>query len=150
MIMIKKGLEKFLILIFTLLVFAVVWQILSRYILSRPSTITEELARFLLIWLATFGASYTFIERGHLSIDLISERLSLLGRAKLQNCLSLVTAAFGVILTFGGCLLVYRMFELNQLTPALEIPMAIIYLAAPINGLIILFYSFFEFKGGEL
>lgn len=150
MSLLKTALERFLILIFSLLVMAVIWQILSRYILSRPSTITEELARFLLIWLATFGASYTFIERGHLSIDLISEKLSSLGRERLASILSLVTAAFGVILTFGGCLLVYRMFELNQLTPALEIPMAFIYLAAPINGLIILYYSFFEFKGRSI
>ena len=147
MILIKKSLEKLLIIIFSVLVFSVVWQIISRYLLSRPSTITEELARFLLIWLAMFGASYTFLERGHLSIDLISEKFSRIGQKRLHSLLALVTALFGIILTFGGAILVYRIFEMNQITPALQIPMGFIYLAAPVNGLIILYYAFNEFTG---
>lgn len=145
MIYLKKYLEVFLISIFSLLVFAVIWQILSRYILSRPSTVTEELARFLLIWLATFGASYTFLLKGHLSIDLISEKLSSKNKSLLEDGLALITAFFGIILTFGGALLVYRIFEMGQMTPALQVPMGVIYMAAPINGLIILYCGFNEF-----
>ena len=141
----KAFLEYLLIIVFSVLVFAVVWQILSRYIFNQPSTVTEELARFLLIWLALFGASYTFLERGHLSIDLFSEKISIEKRYILLLSLDLVAALFGIILTIGGALLVYRNFELGQLTPALQIPMAVIYLAAPLNGLIILAHSFSEF-----
>ena len=40
------------------LVAAVVWQVVSRYLLNSPSSVTEEIARYLLIWVSMLGASY--------------------------------------------------------------------------------------------
>ena len=36
----------------------VLWQVFTRFILQDPSSYTEELARFLLVWIGLLGASY--------------------------------------------------------------------------------------------
>ena len=74
--MIKKSLGSFVGVIFFVLLSVVLWQVISRYALVNPSTITEELSRFLLMWLGLFGASYTLAEKGHLAIDILPEKLT--------------------------------------------------------------------------
>mgnify|MGYP000804657823 CR=1 FL=1 len=46
---IDKGLELSLIFLMAFLVVDVLWQVLSRYILVSPSSVTDELAGYLLI-----------------------------------------------------------------------------------------------------
>jgi len=55
----------FLIILAVLMVLTVTWQVFSRYALRAPSSLTEELARFQLIWLGLLGAVYTFRNRMH-------------------------------------------------------------------------------------
>ena len=47
---IDSFLEKALILIMSLMVVNVLWQVFSRYLLTNPSSFTDELARYLMIW----------------------------------------------------------------------------------------------------
>ena len=60
---ITKVLEIFLIILMAAIVIDVVWQIFTRFILRDPSSYTEELAGFLLIWIGLLGASYAFIQK---------------------------------------------------------------------------------------
>ena len=54
---IDKGLELSLIFLMAFLVVDVLWQVLSRYILVSPSSVTDELAGYLLIWVGLLGAA---------------------------------------------------------------------------------------------
>ena len=58
---IKKVFDRFLeillTVVMTILVLDVVWQVFTRYILKDPSSWTEELATFLMIWVGMLGAS---------------------------------------------------------------------------------------------
>ena len=49
----------------------VVWQFLSRYFLGTPSTVTEEIAQLLLMWLGVLGATHVLGQRMHLAINLL-------------------------------------------------------------------------------
>jgi hypothetical protein len=55
---IDKILEKFVAALMAILVVDVLWQVISRYVLSAPSSFTDELAGFLLIWVGLFGSAY--------------------------------------------------------------------------------------------
>ena len=55
-----KFLRGMLVFLMTAMVFSVSWQVVSRYLFSSPSSWTEEVARFLLIWIGTLGAAYAF------------------------------------------------------------------------------------------
>lgn len=67
---IDKGLELSLIFLMAFLVVDVLWQVLSRYILVSPSSVTDELAGYLLIWVGLLGAAYVSGKNEHLAIDL--------------------------------------------------------------------------------
>lgn len=135
-------LEKILITIMAVMVINVLWQVASRYLIQSPSSFTDELSRYLLIWLSILGASYATGKKMHLSIDLLATKLSHENSAKMNIIIYIVVAVFSlVVMVVGGARLVYITFTLSQTSPALEIPLAYVYSVLPIGGLIILFYS---------
>ncbi|MDZ7692807.1 MAG: TRAP transporter small permease subunit [Balneolaceae bacterium] len=83
-----------LVFLMGLLVVDVVWQVFTRYILASPSTFTDELARFLLIWVSLLGGAYASGKHLHLSIDLISHRLSPSGQQKLAIIIYVIIILF--------------------------------------------------------
>ncbi|MFT4605564.1 MAG: TRAP-type C4-dicarboxylate transport system permease small subunit [Rhodothermales bacterium] len=129
-------LGRFVVLLMTALVLDVVWQVLSRFVLRDPSTVTEELARYLLIWLGLFGAAYAAGQGSHLSVDLLGSTRSRRRAARVAE------AVFGLLLVGGGARLVYLQLVLGQTSAALGLPMGVVYLAAPFAGMLFVFYAF--------
>ncbi|WOI56562.1 TRAP transporter small permease [Palleronia sp. LCG004] len=129
------------IAIFAILVACVTWQVLSRYVFQTPSILTDEIARFLFMWLALIGGAYTFGARRHLAIDLLP--IALKGRARLALewvILSIVAGFAAIVMVWGGWSLVSRTLSSGQVTPALRLPMGWIYAAIPFAGIVILYY----------
>jgi len=124
------------------MVIDVSWQVFSRYVLQQSSSITEELATFLLIWVGLLGSAYAYREKAHLGIDLISHKLSSKGKfySEIIVLIVVVLVSFFVFI-FGGMRLVYITYTLNQLSPAMRINMGFIYSVAPITGILIVLYS---------
>ena len=118
------------------MVLAVLWQVATRYLLRDPSSVTEELARFGLVWLGLLGASYGFGQRAHLAIELIPRtRL-------LELIVAASVAAFAIlVLVVGGLRLVYATLAVGQTSAALQIERGYVYLALPLSGALILFYT---------
>ena len=141
------GLKWILIILLTVMVIDVSLQVFSRYILQQSSSVTEELATFLLIWVGLLGAAYAYREKAHLGIDLISDRLSSKGKfySEIIVLIVVVLVSFFVFV-FGGLRLVYITFTLNQLSPAMRINMGFIYSVIPITGILIILYSFDFFR----
>lgn len=46
---VDRAIAAFSVAVMIALVVCVVWQVFSRYVLNQPSTLTDELARFLMI-----------------------------------------------------------------------------------------------------
>ncbi len=131
-----------LIFLMVLMVVDVVWQVFTRFILRYPSSVTEEIATFLLIWVGLLGAAYALHEKAHLGIDLISSRLSGKNRrySSIFTYCTIVVIAISVFVA-GGSRLVYITLKLEQVSPALQIKMGYIYSVIPISGLLMVFYS---------
>ena len=64
-----KGLEVVLIVAVGLLVLDVVWGVFTRYLMGEQAKWTEELARFLLVWVSLLGGAVAFGTKGHLGVD---------------------------------------------------------------------------------
>jgi len=145
-----EGLDHFLKILLlclaTAMIATVTWQVLSRYILQNPSSITEEIARFQLIWLGLLGTAYAFRNHMHVKIDILSAGLS--GNVKqcseLFSMLACMVFAL-VVLLYGGIKLVIMTYELDQRSAALGILMAYVYSAVPICGSLICIYAFYFF-----
>jgi TRAP-type C4-dicarboxylate transport system permease small subunit len=120
----------------------VLWQVFTRYVMGDPSAYTDELSRYLLIWVGLLGASYAAGKRMHLAIDLLPMRLT--GRAHEALGLLIDFAIFLfalVVMVFGGVRLAALQLMLEQTSAALRVPLGYVYLALPVSGLLIMFYS---------
>ncbi|CAK1842992.1 TRAP transporter small permease [Vibrio crassostreae] len=139
---INKGLAAFTVSLSSFLVLCVIWQVLSRYVIGKPSTVTDELARYLFMWVALIGAAYTTGLKRHLAIDLLTMKLT--GKRKLINeiVIQIAIATFSyIVLVHGGSQLAAKTLAMGQLTPALGLEMGYIYFCLPISGALMIFYS---------
>lgn len=120
----------------------VLWQVFSRFVLGSPSSFTDELARYLMIWIGVLGAAYVAGKRMHVAIDIIPSKLSPGKQKRLKiivNCIIILFSLFALVV--GGFRLVYITYVLDQHSPALQIPLAVVYLIIPISGLLIIYYK---------
>ena len=139
---IEKALEWLLVFLMSVLVLDVLWQVISRYILSSPSSYTDELAGFLLIWVGLFGAAYVAGKREHLAIDLLLQRSNKKRRFLLEIIISVIVIMFAVaVMIIGGSWLVYTRFFLSVKSAALDLPLGVVYLVLPISGLLIVYFD---------
>src|SRR5690625_1756479 len=139
---VDKIVTNLLVAIMALMLLAVVWQVFSRYILGAPSTLTGEMARYLLIWVSLLGGAYAAGQGMHLSINLLPNRLSSSGKHKLSLFISCVVIVFALLaMVIGGGRLVYVTYVLGQSSSALEIPLAWVYSVLPLSGSLIIYYK---------
>lgn len=139
---IDKILEWVLVFLLSILVIDVLWQVTSRYVLSSPSSFTDELAGFLLIWVGLLGAAYVAGKREHLAIDLLIQKSSPERKYKLELFISVVVIIFSMtVLIAGGSWLVYTRFYLSVKSAALGLPLGFVYLVLPISGLLIAYFD---------
>ncbi|RMG68431.1 MAG: TRAP transporter small permease [Bacteroidetes bacterium] len=125
-----------------LMVVNVTWQVVSRYILGDSSSWTEELTRFLLIWVGLLGAAYAAGQRLHLAIDLLPRRLEGKSARRLDQVIQSCMALFALLaMVIGGSRLVYLTLTLKQTSAALGLPLWYVYLVLPLSGLLIIYYS---------
>ena len=139
---VNRSLVSLVILLSCALVACVVWQVLSRYLLGDPSTITDELARYLFMWTGLIGAAYTTGQKKHLSINLLTANLTGIRKQASELIIEAATVLFAsIIMLYGGGKLFLKVLAMGQVSPALGIPMGYVYLAIPAAGALILFYS---------
>jgi TRAP-type C4-dicarboxylate transport system permease small subunit len=142
---IDKILEPVLITMLAIMLLSVLWQVFSRYLLKSPSSITEELARYMLIWVGTLGAAYAAGSKLHLAITLFPDKLSPEKRQKLQLVLNALVILFSVaVFCIGGSRLVYITNTLGQTSPALGVPLHFVYAIIPVSGVLIIWYNLIE------
>ncbi|HLT54272.1 MAG TPA: TRAP transporter small permease [Flavobacteriaceae bacterium] len=131
-----------LVIIMSVMVVNVLWQVFSRYITGNPSSFTDELARYLMIWVGVLGAAYVSGRNMHVAIDVLPLRASTKTQLllfRIVNVLIILFAFFALVI--GGSRLVYISYILGQHSPALNVPLALVYTVLPISGLLIIFYK---------
>ena len=139
---IEQALEKFLVFLMGILVLDVLWQVTSRYVLTSPSSFTDELAGFLLIWVGLFGAAYVSGKNQHLAIDLLLQKVDMKAKKRLEIFIQIAIVLFGLfVFVIGGVWLVYTRFALDVRSAALHIPLGYVYLVLPLSGMLIIFFA---------
>lgn len=141
---IRKSLDRLLevicCLILTVMVAVSCWQVISRYVVGRPSTITEELLRFMLVWISMLGMAYVAGKQQHISLTLLLDKVSARMRQWWMIVLQMTFIAFSMwILIIGGMKI--SAISMLQISPALGVPMGQVYYALPLSGVLIIIYS---------
>lgn len=119
------------------------WQVIARYILNNPSTMSEEIIRYMLIWFTLLAAAYVFGKNKHIAILFVRESMP----QKIQvflTYLSQITVLLTVVVVFiyGGIKI--TMLTIPQIAPATGISMGFVYAALPVSGVITLFYTIYN------
>lgn len=131
-----------LMLAMTLILLTVVWQVISRYVLQDPASVTEELSRFLLIWIGLLGAAFAYRQKVHLGFNMIVEKQSEQVRKYTHTVVELLVIIFcATTLVFGGSQLVTLTLELEQISAALGIPVGYVYVVLPVSGILLIWYG---------
>ncbi|WP_339924458.1 TRAP transporter small permease [uncultured Cyclobacterium sp.] len=151
MVSLKLKLDKIvgvlLMVIMAVMVLNVTWQVFSRYVLQSPSSFTDELSRYLLVWLGMLGAAYVAGQGNHLAIDILPTKLVGEAKRRLLIVINIVIILFVIpVMIMGGANLVYITFILEQKSATLQLPLAYVYMMIPFSGLLVLFYQLADLK----
>lgn len=139
---VDRVIAAFSVIVMIALVVCVVWQVFSRYVLNQPSTLTDELARFLMIWVGLLGAAYTVGAQRHLSIDLLFMSINKRKQALLSLFINLLIFSFaGSVIVTGGIKLINKTLATVQVSAAMQIPMGYVYIILPLSGAVMMFYA---------
>ncbi|WP_246147123.1 TRAP transporter small permease [Bacillus massilioanorexius] len=127
--------EIFLVFTMIMMVILIFIQVVGRYIFNEAPSWTEELSRYIHIWQVWIGASYAVRLREHIRIEAFVNLFSLLGRKIFETLSIIVWFLLALFLAVIGTQLVLSSLKNGQLTPAMQLPMWIPFLAIPLGGL---------------
>ena len=114
-------------------------QVFFRYVLNQSLFWSEELARFLLVWLSFLGASVAYRRKVHPGIDVLTSRIPDIPRKLCAVIVHIVSLIFFLVLIFYGCRFAY--FVRLQISPALYVPKWVIFSIVPASGLVFLIHG---------
>lgn len=146
-----RVLEAAMAALFGLMVVLGTYQILTRYLFNRPSTVSEELLTYLFGWLSLLASAYMFGKRGHMRMGFLADRAGDRGKRTLETISQVLALGFAaVIMVYGGVKI--TSLTMSQRTASLGIPMGYVYSIVPVAGLLIFVYSAMnlaEMRDGE-
>lgn len=121
------------------MVLVVAAQVFARYVLNHSLFWSEELARYLLVWLTMLGASVAYRRHLHPGIDIITVRLPSAAAGWVKIFTHLVAIGFFGVLIYHGT--AFTHFIRFQISPALNLPKWTIYAIMPLSGVILALHA---------
>lgn len=114
----------------------IILQVFQRYVIQNSLDWPEELARYLFIFAVYIGSSFAASERRHLEVTIVRTAFG----KKIGNYFTmlayLITVVFCGIMFVWGTMMVQFVIESNQVAPALQFPMWIVYICIPLGFLL--------------
>jgi TRAP-type C4-dicarboxylate transport system permease small subunit len=111
-------------------------QVVMRRVFGNSLTWSEELARYIFIWLIYFGISYGAKAMKHIKIEAFLAVFPRKIRPFVKILGALLFLVFALFVIFTSFELVQKQIRLKQRSPAIHIPMWVIY-SAPLCGFIL-------------
>ncbi len=112
----------------TLLIF---FQVVMRYVFMDSLSWSEELARYMYVWQTWIASSYAVKMGRHLRITSVVDKAKGRARVLLELFVIVLWLAFSVFLCFKAAELCKMIFDQQQTSPAMNLPMWLAYMAVP-------------------
>jgi TRAP-type C4-dicarboxylate transport system permease small subunit len=128
--------ELVVMVLMAILVVVVVASVVFRYVLLSPLSWSEEVGRYLMIWVGFLAASIAIQQGMHVGIDFVVQWVRPETAFWLRRVSRGLTAVFLLIVTAYGFLLVVSLWD--QWSPVLQFRMTWPYLAIPVGSLLML------------
>lgn len=125
--------EKILVTLLSGSVLLIFFQVVMRYIFKNSLAWSEELARYLFLYMIWIGASYAVKRESHLRIEIIKDKIPENYQKSFETFIMLIWLAFSVFLFIYSLKLTVMIHARGQLSPAMRIPMSYAYASVPIG-----------------
>ncbi len=134
----RQPLEAALCAILVTIVAITFAQVVFRYVLQLSLTWSEELARFLLLWLASLSAAYAFKLRSHFALTFVVDWFAPKTQRYLRSLATFIVAGF--LLIFIRQSFSFTLAVRDQIAPGTQMSMAIPYSSALVGSVLMLYY----------
>ena len=143
--LVRRAIQLVIILMFAVLIGTVFYQVLGRYLLNAPPSWSEELARFLQVWIALLASALCIHQSMHLGVDYLLHAVPPRGRAALEVLVHVMVSGFLLLLLVQGI----KILDVAavQTSPAMGINMWYAYLAVPVGAALMLIESVLKLGG---
>ncbi|MDR1650151.1 MAG: TRAP transporter small permease [Synergistaceae bacterium] len=110
-------------------------QVVMRYIFNNSLSWSEELTRFIFVWQVWMGTSIACKNNNHIRVEILSSVLK--GKAKTVHAIigDALVLAFTIFLVYDGFIVTGSMLRRGMLTPAMQIPMYLMFLSLPVSSI---------------
>ena len=133
---VRKAVYVVVVSMFALQVVVVFAQVIWRFVFNDPFSWSEELARYLQVWMVLLAASVCIHEGSHLAVDYLVHYLPFRHRKNLALLVTILMMVFVSGLIVAGIRMIIT--AQSQTSPALHVPMGVVYLVFPVAGILML------------
>ncbi|MBE3580854.1 MAG: TRAP transporter small permease [Thermoanaerobacteraceae bacterium] len=133
-----RGLSLLLGVLMMLMVVVIFAQVIARYVLHNSLSWSEEIGRYLFIWITFLGAVIGVKERLHVGVDVVVNAVP----PGVRRILVLVGNSLMIVFVAYMLQGSFKLLELgwHQVSPATSIPMLYPYLILPLASILMLVY----------
>lgn len=129
-----KNLEKpIIVILFTMLILLCFLQIVFRSVLNLSLSWTEELARYTFIALVYISACAAVLRNAHVRVEIIDNLIPEKIKPIVDSLVDIVFMIFMALIGYHGVHISLDAFSIEQLSPAMQIPMGLVYTIIPIT-----------------
>ena len=113
-------------------------QVVFRYVLQASLSWSEELARFLLMWLAALSTAYAMKTGAHFALHFVVDRTPPAMRRLIGSAVAFSASAFLAVFTYESLRFAIEVHDM--LAPATRMSMAVPYSSAFVGSTLTLYY----------
>ncbi len=132
----NRAVDVLTLTLLAVMVVVVFTQVIFRFFIQQPLSWSEEVARYVFVWIIWMGAATVVREGGHPGMDLLTRCFPPAWQRVTELAMGLLFIATLVTIIFTGFGLVAG--NMSQPSPAMELPMGIPYAAIPLSACIML------------
>lgn len=122
-----------LVILSSTMVILIFAQVFMRYVMQNSLSWSEELARYCFIWIVYVGISYGVKKQRHIKVDVLLLLFKDKGKLIFNIVSNLLFLTFAIFVVIYGWDISAKLLAWGQKSPANQIPVGLIYLAAPVG-----------------
>lgn len=96
----------------------------------------EELSRYAIVWLTFVGSSVCIYKGAHIGVDALMNILSDRGKKILTIVTIIMSLVFTLLFTYYSFIITEKIYQTNQVSSTVKIPMVYVYAAMPVGGIL--------------
>lgn len=138
----KKLLEVAVVIIMSVMSLMVFGNVVLRYLANSSITSSEELSRFLFVWLTFLATILAYYENQHIYVDFIVKKFNMLTQHIIRIIVDILIIICSLFITYGSYHL--TLIGAQELSPVTLIPMSYVYISGVIGGVGLIIVCFIK------